>query len=91
MDELVEVAFIGDEFQGSIIQALLEENGIRSLQQPMGPSGALLGNALLNPGGGPRRIMVYAHQAEEARALLAEAEAEAAAEDEGSSEPDAAT
>jgi hypothetical protein len=89
VDELVEVAFVGDEFQGSIIQALLDEGGIRSLQQPMGPSGALVGHVFLNPGGGPRRIMVYAHQAEEARALLAEAEATAEAE--GPAEPDAAT
>lgn len=89
MGELVEVAFVVDEFQGSIIQALLEESGIRSLQQPMGPSGAMVGHVLLNPGGGPRRIMVYAHQAEEAWALLAEAKA--TAEDEDSSESDAAT
>lgn len=89
MDELVEVAFVGDEFQGSIIQALLEENGIPSMYQQTGPSGALVAHAFLNPGGGPRRIMVYRHQAEEARALLAEAEM--AAEEEDSPEPDAAT
>ena len=90
VDELVEVAFVGDEFQGSIIQALLEENGIRCLQQPLGPSGALTGQALLSLGGGQHRIMVGAHQAEQARALLAEAEATA---DGGGdfAEPDAAT
>ena len=89
MDELVEVAFVGNEFQGAVIQALLEEDGIPSIQQQVGPSGPQLGYVFLGPGGGSRRIMVHAHRAEEARALLAEAEATAG--DEGSSEPDAAT
>jgi hypothetical protein len=35
--------------------------------------GPLLGIGWLNPGGGSRRVMVRAEQAEEARALLAEA------------------
>jgi AraC-like DNA-binding protein len=89
MEELVEVAFVENEFQGAVIQSLLEESGIPSLQQQVGASGSQLGYAFLGPGGGSRRVMVHAHRAEEARALLAEAEA--AAEDEGSSEPDAAT
>ncbi|HEV2791076.1 MAG TPA: DUF2007 domain-containing protein [Solirubrobacterales bacterium] len=70
MDELVEIAFVGDEHQAGMIQALLEEHGIPSLQQQVGPSGPALGHALMNPGGGARRIMVKADQAEEARALL---------------------
>lgn len=74
--ELVEVAFVGDEPQAAMIQGLLEESGIPSLQQPVGPNGPQLGYGLLNPGGGQRRVMVHANRAEEARALLAEAMAE---------------
>ena len=73
-EELVEIAFVGDEYRGAVIQALLEDAGIPSLQQQVGPSGPQLGYGLLNPGGGARRVMVHAHRAEEARALLAEAE-----------------
>ena len=76
MDELVEIAFVGDEHQAAMIQALLEEKGIPSLQQQVGPSGPQLGYGVLHPGGGPRRVMVHAHRAEEARALLPEARAE---------------
>lgn len=87
MEDLVEVAFVGDELQGAVIQALLGEGGIPSLQQQVGPSWAALGYSPLGMGGGSRRIMVHAHRVEEARALLAEAEADA----EDSPEPDAAT
>jgi hypothetical protein len=76
MDELVEIAFVGDESQAQMIQALLEENGVPSLQQQVGPSGPQLGYGLLNPGGGARRVMVHAHHAAEARALLVETEAD---------------
>lgn len=72
MAELVEIAFVGDEPQALMIQALLKEHGIPSLQQQVAPSGPQLGYGLMNPGGGSRRVMVNAHQAEEARALLAE-------------------
>ncbi|MGN6556997.1 MAG: putative signal transducing protein [Solirubrobacterales bacterium] len=75
MEELVEIAFVGNEYEGAVIQALLEENGIPSLQQQVGPSGPQLGYGLMNTGGGARRVMVHAHRAEEARTLLAEAEA----------------
>ena len=71
--ELIEVAFAGDEAEGLMIQALLEGQGIPSLQQQVSPSGPQLGYGLLNPGGGSRRVMVHAHRAEEARALLVEA------------------
>jgi hypothetical protein len=54
-----------------MIQALLEEHGIHSLKQQVAPSGPMLGYGLLNPGGGSHRVMVHAHRAEEARALLA--------------------
>jgi hypothetical protein len=91
VDELVEVAFVRNEFQAAVIQELLEQNEIPSLQQQVGPSGAQLGYAFMGLGGGARRVMVHPHRAEEARALLAEAEAEAAAEAEDTSEPDAAT
>ncbi len=39
----------------------------------MGIDGPRLGIGLLNPGGPPQRVMVRSAQAEEARALLAEA------------------
>jgi hypothetical protein len=76
MDELVEVAFVGNEYEGAVIQALLEENGIPSLQQRTGVAGEMLGYGALT-GGGSRRVMVHAPRAEKARALLAEAEAAA--------------
>jgi hypothetical protein len=72
---LVEVAFAGDEVQAAMIQALLESNGIPSIQEQVGPSGRQLNTVLLSPGG-TRRVMVHAHRAEEARALLAKATAE---------------
>jgi hypothetical protein len=70
--ELVEVAFVGDEPQALMIQALLKEQGIPSLKQQATPSGPMLGYGLLNPGGGSQRVMVNASQAEQARVLLAE-------------------
>jgi hypothetical protein len=76
MDELVEVAFVGSESEGAMVQALLEDRGIRSLQQQVGPSGPMLGYGPLDPGGGSRRVMVHPVQAEEARALLADVLAE---------------
>lgn len=73
MTELVEITFVGDEHQAAMIQALLEQNGIPSLQEQVAPSGPQLGYALMNFGGGARRVMVHAHRAEEARAVLDEA------------------
>lgn len=77
MADLVEVSFVGDEHQAAMIQALLEDRGIPSLQQQVGPSGPQLGYGLMNPGGGARRVMVHPHRADEARAILVAAEAEA--------------
>jgi hypothetical protein len=74
--DLVEIAFVGDEPQALMIQALLEEHEIPSLRQQVTPSGPLLGYGLLNPSAGSQRVMVHAHRAEEARALLSEAKAE---------------
>ncbi|HEX6602509.1 MAG TPA: DUF2007 domain-containing protein [Solirubrobacterales bacterium] len=74
MTDLVEIAFVGDEPQALMIQALLEENGIPSLQQQVTPSGPQLGYGLMNPGGGARRVMVHAHREEEARVLLGKAQ-----------------
>ncbi|HEX6783021.1 MAG TPA: DUF2007 domain-containing protein [Solirubrobacterales bacterium] len=71
-DELVEVAFVADEVEAAMIQALLEESGIPSMQQQVGPSGRQLGSVLLSPGGS-RQVLVHAHRAGEARALLADA------------------
>jgi Putative prokaryotic signal transducing protein len=70
--ELVEVAFVANEPEALMIQALLEEHGIPNLKQQVAPSGPMLGYGLLNPAGGAQRVMVHAHRAEEARALLAE-------------------
>lgn len=70
MGDLVEVAFVGDEFQAEMLRALLEEHGIPSLQQQVTPSGPQLGYGLMNPGGGARRVMVHAERAERARVLI---------------------
>lgn len=75
MSDLVEVAFVGDEVQAAMIQALLEQNGIPSLQEQVGPSGRQVGSGVLSPGGS-RRVMVHEHRAEKARAILVEAEAD---------------
>jgi Putative prokaryotic signal transducing protein len=75
--DLVEVAFVGNEYEPAIIQALLEESGIPSLQERAGLDGSYLSYMFLGPGGGQRRVMVHAHRAEDARALLAEAQADA--------------
>ncbi|HET7121730.1 MAG TPA: DUF2007 domain-containing protein [Solirubrobacterales bacterium] len=74
-DDLVEVAFVANEYEGAIVKALLEDRGIPSLEQRVGVDGARLGYSTLM-GGGPQRVMVHAPRAEEARAILAEAAAE---------------
>lgn len=74
-EDLIAAAFVADEVQAAMIQALLEQHGIPSMQEQVGPSGRQLNTGLLSPGG-TRRVMVHAHRAEEARALLAEATAE---------------
>lgn len=74
-EDLIEVAFVGDEVEAAMIQALLESNGIPSIHEQVGPSGRQLVTPLLSPGG-TRRVLVHARRAEEARALLAEASAE---------------
>lgn len=76
MAELVEIAFVPDEGEAMMIQALLEEHGIPSLQQQVTPSGPQLGYGLMNPGGGARRVMVHFQQADRARALVVAARAE---------------
>ena len=68
--ELAEVAFVGDE-----VQALLEEHGIPSIQQQVGVDGMFLAYGALSSGGS-RQVLVHAHRADEARALLARARAE---------------
>jgi hypothetical protein len=49
---------------------------VPSLKQQVTPSGPQLAYGLLNPGSGSQRVMVHAHRADEARALLAQARAE---------------
>jgi len=71
-DELVGIAHANDRAEADMIQGLLETAGIRSAQQQIGIDGPTLGYSLLNPGGGSRRILVRAGEAEKARALLAE-------------------
>jgi len=68
--DLVEIAVVADEFQGKMIQALLEEHRIPSLLQQVAPSGPQLGYGLMNPSGGARRVMVHPPNAERARALV---------------------
>lgn len=76
MAELVEIAFVRDEGEALMIQALLDEHRIPSLQQQVAPSGPQLGYGLMNPGGGARRVMVHAQRADQARSLVAAARAE---------------
>jgi hypothetical protein len=77
MGDLVEVAFVGDEFQAEMIRALLDEQGIPSIQEQVSPSGPQLGYGLMNPSGGGRRVLVHAERADRARALIETATAEA--------------
>jgi hypothetical protein len=76
MGDLVEVAFVGDEFQAEMIRALLDGEGIPSIQEQVTPSGPQLGYGLMNPSGGARRVMVHAERADQARALIEAASAE---------------
>jgi hypothetical protein len=76
VSDLVEIAFVGDEVQAGMIQALLEEHDIPSLVQQVTPSGPQLGYGLMNPGGGARRVMVHAERADRARTLVEVARAE---------------
>jgi len=73
-DDLVEIAFVGNETEATIIQALLEDSGIPSLQQQAGLEGSKLGHVFAGLDGGSRRVMVHAHREAEARAILDEAE-----------------
>lgn len=75
MADLVEVAFVADEVEAAMIQALLEQYEIPSMQEQVGPSGRQVGSVVLTPGG-TKRVMVHAERAEEARAILAEARVE---------------
>jgi hypothetical protein len=68
--DLVSVAFASDRAEGDMIQGLLDSAGISSLLQQAGINGPQIGIGLLNPGGGPQRVMVRSGQAEAARALL---------------------
>ena len=69
-DEMVAVASASGEVEAGMMQGLLENAGIPSVQQRMGVNGPMFGIPLLNPGGGERRILVQAHRAEEARDVI---------------------
>lgn len=73
-EDLVEVASVGNEHEAAIIQSLLEGSGIPSVQEPAKRDGSKLDFPFVGLGGGPRRVMVHAHRAAEARALLDEAQ-----------------
>lgn len=75
--DLVEVAFVGDEFQAEMIRALLDQHGIPSIQEQVAPSGPQLGYGLMNPSGGARRVMVHSERADRARTLIETTTAEA--------------
>jgi hypothetical protein len=70
--EPVGVAYANDRVEGEMIRGLLENAGIPSGVQQLGIDGPAVGIGLLNPGGGSRRSLVRADQAEAARAVLAE-------------------
>jgi Putative prokaryotic signal transducing protein len=76
--DLVEVALAADPAQAGMIEGLLRGAGIGCLLQPTGVDGPTLGIGLLPPGS--QRVIVRASQADVARALLAEALAEATQE-----------
>jgi Putative prokaryotic signal transducing protein len=78
--DLVKVAWARDEAEAGLIQGLLEDAGIRSVQRPDGINGPRLGFGLLNPGGGSRTILVNPSQAEEAKRVLGETLVEAESE-----------
>jgi Putative prokaryotic signal transducing protein len=69
-EELVQVAWAADQVEAGLIQGLLENEGIPSVQQQVGINGPQVGIGLLNPAGGARRVMVFEDRADEARALL---------------------
>jgi Putative prokaryotic signal transducing protein len=70
--ELVGIAYANDRVEAEMIQGFLEGAGIPSAVHQLGVDGPLLGIGLLNPGGGSRRVVVRADQAEAARTVLAE-------------------
>jgi hypothetical protein len=76
MAALVRVAYANDAVEAEMMQGLLEGAGIPSLleQVSLNVDGPQLGFALLPRGfgGGPQRVMVHEHRAEEARALIEE-------------------
>jgi Putative prokaryotic signal transducing protein len=75
VDDLVSIAWVENAYEAAIVEAMLKEHGIPSMQKQVGIDGAMLGYSVLT-GGGSRRVMVHAHRAEEARVLLEEARAE---------------
>lgn len=77
----VEVAFVRDEGEASMVQGLLEGNGIPSVIKGVGVQGPRVGVGWLP--NNPHRVLAPSQRAEEARGLiersLAENEAEAPA------------
>lgn len=69
-DQLVAVAYASNEAEAGLIQGLLENEGIPSILCARGIDGRQFGSGILaSP---PQSVMVRAHRAEQARALLAE-------------------
>ena len=72
-EETVGIAYANGRVEAEMIRGLLESAGIPSALQQLGIDGPLLGIGLLSPGGGSRRVLVRADQAEAAQAVLSEA------------------
>lgn len=70
-NEQVPVAHTNNAIEAEMIQGLLKDGGIPSFLQSLGVNGPQLGFGVLATS--PQRVMVNENQAEEARALLAEA------------------
>lgn len=66
--ELVQLTVVSNEIEAEIIRGLLATEGIESMQRPTDFAAGSLDGL---PSGGPRAILVFAHDLEAARELSA--------------------